>query len=374
MNAKIPPVQKLLVALGRQARESGLKAWVVGGFVRDRYLGKKTCDIDICVQGSTKTLIDFCVKIYGAEAFHFNDFGTARVTFANGLKLDFVTCRREVYVKPAALPQVKPSNLADDLYRRDFTANAWALSLLPGEFMKSCDLFQSRLAIDKKTVKILHPKSFKDDPTRIFRALRFSARFGWKLESGTQKLLKVAVKGNFISLLSRERIRQELVKILEERAPLDCFRLMDKYGVTRFIYKGLKYPPAAAKVKDLRGLLTLLALTLGGRGGDFLKSLRLERGLYNECAAVVDFYNNKKALARPLSAAQRKLVKLYSPKILPYALRPLVIGGADLQKQGLSGPAISAALARVARLQFAGKIKTKKQAFDMLLPLSVRRD
>ena len=351
---------RILAALGAHAEKTGLKAWAVGGFVRERYLGKKTFDIDICVEGAIKPLVDFCIKNYRAQAQYFNDFGTARVVFADGLKLDFVRCRKEVYQKPAALPKVSPGNLADDLYRRDFTCNAWALSILPGEFLKSYDLYDARIAIDKKFIKILHPKSFEDDPTRVFRALRFAARFSWRLESSTEKLLRAAVKGNFINLLSRERVRQELLKILEEKNPLAAFKLTAKYAVAGFIYPGLKCPKTLAKVKDMPARLTLLALALGTRGGDFLKSLRLERGLYKECAALVDFYNNKQALPKGLNDAQKKLIKLHAPKLPAAAMRPLAISGGDLQARGLKGPAISAALKKAARAQFLGKIKIQK--------------
>jgi tRNA nucleotidyltransferase/poly(A) polymerase len=357
---------KILAAVGAAAARAGLKAWAVGGFARDYYLGKNTFDIDVCALGDTRPLADFCIKTYGAQAVHFKNFGTARVVFAGGLKLDFVRCRKEVYDKPAALPRVSPGNLADDLYRRDFTANAWALSLLPYEFLKSFDLFESRAAIDAGLVKILHPKSFEDDPTRVFRALRFCARFDWRLETETEKLLKACVRGGFMSLLSRERVRQELIRILEENNPLPCLKLAVKYGVLKFIYAGLKCPPALAEVKGLPARLTLLSLALGGKGADFLKSLRLERGLYKECAAVVDFFADKQALAHPLSAAQKKVVKLYAPELPAAALRPLVIGGADLQKHGLRGPALGTALKKTASLQFAGKIKTKKEAFRFL--------
>ena len=358
--------KKILAAIGAVAQAAGIKAWVVGGFVRDLYLGKKTFDIDICVEGAPRPLVDFCVKHYGAKAVYFYDFGTARVTFADGLKLDFVRCRREVYDKPAALPKVSPGNLADDLYRRDFTANAWALSILPENFFGSFDLFQSKLAIDKKYIKILHGKSFEDDPTRIFRALRFAARFNWRLEDGTETALKTAVKNNFIKLLSRERVCREFIKILEEAAPQQCFKLLEKYDITKSVYPGLKYPKTLAKAKDVAARLTLLALALGPKGDDFLKSLRLERGLYNECAALVDFCNNKQVLPKGLNAAQKKLIKLHAPKLPVAAMNPLIVTGGDLQTRGLKGPAISAALKKIAQAQFAGKIKTAKEALKFI--------
>jgi tRNA nucleotidyltransferase/poly(A) polymerase len=354
---------KILAALGKTAEQYGLKAWTVGGFTRERYLGRKTFDIDVCVEGTIKPLVDFCVAQYNAEAVYFKNFGTARVNFKNGLKIDFVTCRKELYLKPAALPQVKPSSLRDDLYRRDFTANAWALSIMPYNFFESFDLFQSRLSIDNKIVKILHNKSFVDDPTRILRALRFAARFNWRLESNTEKLLKQAVKKKFINLLSRERIRQELLKILEEENPPRCFALKDKYGVTKFIYPLLKCPKAVLKLKSARERLALVSLALGKKGEDFLKSLRLERVVFNDIIALVNFCRNREALLKPPSLRQQKIIKLHMPRISKYAFKPLFITAGDLQKLGFEGKAISVALKRIAKKQFAGKIKSAKEAF-----------
>jgi tRNA nucleotidyltransferase/poly(A) polymerase len=357
---------KILAALGRAADSYGLKAWAVGGFVRDRYLGKRTFDIDVCVEGPLKELVDFCSGKYESKAVYFKNFGTSRVNFKNGLKIDFVTCRREVYTGPAALPQVRPSNLTDDLYRRDFTANAWALSIMPYDFLKSFDLFQSQFAIDNKIIKILHNKSFVDDPTRIFRALRFAARFKWRLEAGTEKLLKQAVKNKVINLLSRERIRQELFKILEEKNPLPCFALLDKYGVTKFIYPSLKCPKTVLKLKDAKERLALLLLSLGKNAEDFLKFLRLERAVFNDMLAIINFCNNKEALLKPLHLWQQKIIRLHMPRISKYAFKPLVISGGDLKKAGLEGKAINICFKNIAKAQFAGKIKSSKEAFAYL--------
>ena len=361
------PQLKILADIGQAAQKAGLKAWAVGGFVRDNYLGKETFDIDICVEGNTKPLLDFCVKKYGAKITVFNDFGTARAVLKNGLKLDFVICRREVYDKPAALPSVTPGNLADDLFRRDFTANAWARSILPGNFWQSFDLFEAQNSIDKKLVKILHDKSFIDDPTRAFRALRFAARFNWRLETCTASLLKSAAKEKLPGLLSRERIRQELLKILEEKNPAPVFKLLGKYGLTSFIFPGLKCPPAVSKISGVQARLALFALAQKENGEAFLKSLHLERPLFNFCAQICAFMQNKQALLKPLDKEQQKIIKLHAPKLPPTALCPLVITGGDLQKAGLRGPAISAALNKISRAQYAGKIKTKAQAVKNIL-------
>ncbi|MDR0952746.1 MAG: hypothetical protein LBM71_00940 [Elusimicrobiota bacterium] len=359
--------KKILQSIGLVAKKNNIKAWAVGGFARDLYLGKKTFDIDVCAEGNIKLFVDFCIKNFGGSVEYFKTFGTARVVLKNGLKIDFVRCRKEVYPKPASLPKVSPSNLKDDLYRRDFTANAWALSLLPGEFLASYDLFGSQKDIDKKFVRILHSQSFIDDPTRLFRALRFAARFNWVLEPKTKKLFKQAVQNKLPALLSRERVAAELIKILEEKDPAPVFKLMKTYGLTPFIYIGLKYPKIQKnKIKGIIPRLALLALSLGKEGKDFLKSLHLSRLAMGEILPLLDFYVNKEAQLKGLNTSQQKIVKAFDSKLPKSSLKKLVITGGQLQKLGLKGPAINLALNNIAKAQFKGLVNTKAQALKYL--------
>ena len=119
---------KLLKELGQVAAKHNLKIWAVGGFARDFVLHKETKDIDICIEGNTSPLINYCQKIKGASVQKFVNFGTARVTFKDGCTLDFVCCRKEIYPNPAVLPVVSKATIKEDLFRRDFTCNALALS------------------------------------------------------------------------------------------------------------------------------------------------------------------------------------------------------------------------------------------------------
>lgn len=357
--------KKILAKIGQAAAEHNLKAWAVGGFVRDLHLGKATEDIDICVEGSPSALIDFCVREYGASALYFNDFGTARVTLANGLKLDFVRCRKEVYKKPAALPVVSPSDLSDDLFRRDFTCNAWALSLLPKEFLKSYDLYGSQKAIDGKYIEVLHHASFVDDPTRLFRAVRFAARFDWRLGANTQKLLKQAVAENLPNLLSRERISHELIKILEEKDSFSALSLLKKYKLLAFVSANLKIIPSNInKAATARQKLALLALGVDEQE-EFLKSLHLQRQDFLALKNLCDIYNSPLAPLRALTAEEKEVIKLFNPSAVA-ALKPCVVSGGELSSLGLKGAAINKALTFVATAQRAGKIKTKAAALKLL--------
>ena len=222
---------KLLKELGKVAQKHNLKIWVVGGFARDFVLHKKTKDIDICAEGTISPLLTYCQKIKGAKIQKFSAFGTARVIFKDGFKLDFVCCRKEIYQNPAALPIVTKATIKEDLFRRDFTCNALALSLLPEEFFKIYDLYGALKDIKNKQISVLHSKSFEDDPTRIYRAFRFASRLNFKFSKETEKLLKTAISKKYISLLSPVRRTNEIIKFLEEKQPSKIFNLINRTNI-----------------------------------------------------------------------------------------------------------------------------------------------
>ncbi len=362
---KLNAHKKILAEIGSTAAEHNIKVWAVGGFVRDLYLGKATQDIDICAEGNTAPLIDFCIKKYGAQVKYFNTFGTARVHLSDGLKLDFVRCRKEVYPKPSALPVVSPSDLSDDLFRRDFTCNAWALSLLPQEFLKSYDLYGSQKVIDGKYIEVLHHASFSDDPTRLFRAARFAARFNWRLGASTQKLLKQAVADNLPALLSRERISREFIKCLEEKDALSALTLLKKYKLLSFVSTSLKTIPSYInKAAAPRQRLAVLALSVKD-GEAFLKSLHLPRQEFLFLKNLCDIYNSPLAPMRSLTAEEKAIIKIFNPSALSN-LKPCVLSGGELAAAGLKGECIYKALNFAATAQRAGKIKTKAAALKLL--------
>ena len=359
----------ILQSIGREALRVNAKAWAVGGFARDRFIGKSTKDIDICVEGDIRALIDFCAKNYGAETKYFKAFGTARVNLACGLKLDFVRCRAELYPKPAALPKVRPGDLKGDLMRRDFTCNALALSIMPGEFFKEYDLFNSRRAISEGYIEILHDKSFEDDPTRLFRAARFSARFGWPLGKNTEKLFKKAVREKRVSLLSRQRIVNEFVKMLREKDSYKTLILADKYGLLDFVFKNLKYNAKLDIFKSVEEKLAWLSLMQGERGADFAASLLLPKETTALCFEVLKWREEKSAPAKALSKKAVKIIKLYKPAVEPFKLRPLLLKAGEAVQLGFKGAALGAALKKLAKAQYRGEIKNKKAAVSFLKSL-----
>ena len=207
----------LLIDIGKVSRNEGLKSYLVGGMVRDLLLGLDNLDMDIVVENDAKRLAEALVKKFSnceLSAKH-DRFHTAKVVFnINGKKIpvDLASTREEIYEHSAALPTVSISDLKRDLYRRDFTINALAVSLLPEDFGDVIDLFDGLLDLKEKKIRVLHELSFIDDPTRMIRAVRFACKLGFRIEENTQRLLKEAIDSKqFDNLI--EKIRGDRVKI-----------------------------------------------------------------------------------------------------------------------------------------------------------------
>lgn len=359
----VPKAYKdILLAIGAYAQKLGTRAWLVGGAVRDFYLKKDTLDIDLTFEGNVEPLANLCVRRWGGSKHKFSQFGTYRVELDNGLKLDLVRARKETYPQPAVLPVVSPSGVKDDLFRRDFTVNAWAVSIWPQNFAESYDPFGAQADIDAGLIRILHAKSFLDDPTRLFRALRFAGRFGWALAPQTETLLKQAVQEQYPLLLTRERVCREFIKILEEKHPEPVFQLLEQYKLNDFIYPGLKWTDSLHQAKTMPQRLGILVCSMGKSGGVFLKSLRLPKELTQELNTAWNVCEAQRAPLGPLTDLQKTILQLVYPGLPASALEPCLIRGSDLKARGFLGSKISAALDYCCQLQWKGLISTPQEA------------
>ena len=170
---------------------------------------------------------------YGARVRSYKKFGTAVVIFPDGFKIDVATARLEYYEYPAALPTVELSSLKLDLYRRDFTMNTLAVELDPGRFGQLIDYFGAQRDFKDKTIRVLHNYSFVEDPTRVFRAIRYEQRLGFRIGKHTSNLIVNAVKMDLLVQLSGRRLTNELKLILSEENPLN---IEVKYSINRIIF------------------------------------------------------------------------------------------------------------------------------------------
>jgi tRNA nucleotidyltransferase (CCA-adding enzyme) len=190
--------------------------YLVGGTVRDILLGEPNFDVDIAVEGDAIELARSVADALGGRVRAHSKFGTAVIVYGNDERVDVVTARTEFYDAPAALPSVEHATIREDLFRRDFTINAMAASLKGEDFGRLVDPFDGRRHLAEKRIRVLHNLSFIDDPTRIFRAIRYESRYGFEMDDHTQRLARGTVEMGLVGDLSSARLRDELVALLEE--------------------------------------------------------------------------------------------------------------------------------------------------------------
>jgi poly(A) polymerase len=213
-------------------KREGLEAYVVGGYVRDALLGRKSKDIDIVVVGSG---IDLAHKVSAAtgkknKVNYFENFGTAMLRYGDW-EVEFVGARKESYRRNSRKPVVENGTLEDDQRRRDFTINALAIGLSPDNYGDLIDPFNGREDLKNKIIRTpLDPDStFSDDPLRMIRAVRFATQLGFTIESGTFEALRHNAER--LKIISRERIADELHKIMAVDKPSKGFRIFEKAGL-----------------------------------------------------------------------------------------------------------------------------------------------
>jgi tRNA nucleotidyltransferase (CCA-adding enzyme) len=217
----LPGAERLLPAL-----EGLAPAWLVGGAVRDLLLGARGVDLDVAIEGDARGAARELAARLGGEATEHERFGTATVR-AGDLVVDLASTRRESYPQPGALPEVEPASLDEDLARRDFTVNAMAASLDQERLGELRDPHGGRADLDAGVIRILHPGSFVDDPTRLLRAVRYESRLGFRMDPETERLAREAVAVDAPASVSGGRIRDELLDLLEESPARGVARMAD---------------------------------------------------------------------------------------------------------------------------------------------------
>ena len=229
------------------ADHRGVPIYLVGGVVRDLILKQRTGDLDVTVEGDgiafAREVADRC----RAGVALFERFGTARLALPGGIKLDIASTRRESYAQPAALPDVQPATLLEDLYRRDFTINAMAVQLNAEEWGRLHDPYGGQRDLKAKRIRVLHERSFIDDPTRVFRAVRFATRFTFQLEPATRRLMGQAAATDHVARLSGPRLCNEILLLCCEREPDRSFDRLARLKLFRFLHPGLEYSPVARR-------------------------------------------------------------------------------------------------------------------------------
>ncbi|MFA7534605.1 MAG: CBS domain-containing protein [Desulfuromonadales bacterium] len=232
-------VTTVLRDMGAVGDELGVNIFAVGGFVRDLLLRQENLDIDLVVEGDGIAFAAAYASRHDCRIRTHNKFGTAVIIFPDGFKVDVASTRVEYYLEPGALPTVEHASIKHDLYRRDFTINTLAVSLNGPHYGELLDYFGGQRDLKDKAVRILHNLSFVEDPTRVFRAIRFEQRLGFHLGQHTEFLLRSAVRMGFLEKVGGRRVFNELTIILRETDPLPALLRMAELDLLKCIHPAL---------------------------------------------------------------------------------------------------------------------------------------
>lgn len=228
-------LKTIFKSLSKLAFENKYKIFLVGGLVRDLILNKESLDIDITVEGDAIKFAKILEKELGAQITSIHeDFGTIKIEI-NDQKIDFASTRSEIYPRAGHLPVITKigCSLKEDVLRRDFTANSLAMSLNQENFCELVDYVGGFEDIKSKTIKILHDKSFIDDPTRIIRGLKYSTRLGFELDEHTR-----AIQDEYLDNVNYDmcykRVKQELIKTFSS-ATQNTFEEFVSQGIYKLV-------------------------------------------------------------------------------------------------------------------------------------------
>ncbi len=383
------PVFDAIAALGE--RPEGV--YVVGGTVRDILLGERSFDVDIAVEGDAIAFGRALAGTLGGRVTPHEKFGTAVLLYGDGGRIDVVTTRTEFYDAPGALPTVERAGLREDLFRRDFTINAMAVSLKPADFGRLVDPFGGRADLHGRVLRVLHNLSFIDDPTRIFRAIRYEARYGLKLEEHSARLARGTIEMGLVGDLSSARLRDELIALLEDPGAAGGILRLGELGVDRAIHPRLQADAAAAALFEralaLReeldvdvpawhlGIAALARELTSDEAYDWLDRLKVRRRDVHHIVGAIRVAPliGERLRSEQLSAAQVvALADAYAPDAPLLALAGeelpelreyftrlrdvrLEIGGEDLAHLGLAeSPRVGEVLAEVRRRKLNGEL------------------
>ena len=234
---------RLLQEVGRFGAETSRSVYVVGGFVRDLLIGRENLDIDIVVEGDAIDFAQQLAKVWKGQVQTHPKFKTATITRCDGLTVDFVSARNETYTSPGALPSVEDGTIVEDLRRRDFSINALAIQLQPDTFGEIVDCTEGLRDLRAGRICVLHERSFIDDPTRIFRAIRYAARYSFRIVEADRQRILEAINQDVLNLISGQRIRNEIDHILAEAAAPQMVHRMREFDLLGAVHPTWKISP-----------------------------------------------------------------------------------------------------------------------------------
>ena len=401
LNEQLPAdIISFIKQAGDIAEKQQQRLYLVGGVVRDMLLESRNTDLDLVIEGDAVKLAKEIADLKKAKVTAHTRFGTANLKWASR-SIDFVSARAETYARPGALPTVRPGAIRDDLARRDFTINAMAIEVNPRHYGEVIDPFFGRQDLDKKLIRVLHEKSFIDDATRIWRAIRYEQRLEFKIEPVTLQLIKRDIK--MLETISGDRVRHELELILKEEMPEKAILRAAGLGVLAKLHPALKADDWLAETfvtarekampepAQLQLYLALLCYRLNdGELEQLIKYLRLTKETARVLQDTLAIKTNLKDLAVPGLAPSVIYRLLHGYNLTSYIANSIgadsetaaehielylnvlrhvkpALSGEDLEKLGIPrGPKIKEVLQKLREARLDGKINSKKGEEDIV--------
>ncbi|MCG8592655.1 MAG: hypothetical protein MJE66_25475 [Proteobacteria bacterium] len=397
----------------RAAESRALDVYLVGGCARDLLLDRPVRDVDLVVDSADGAdaleLAREAAPVGGRVVAH-ERFGTVAVE-AEGRRIDLASVRSEEYPEPGALPKVSAGTLADDLARRDFSVNALAYRLTgdagAGRWV---DPGEGRADLERGQLRVLHDRSFHDDPTRAVRAARLSVRLGFRLSRGSRAVLRDALRDGAFGRVSGDRLRRELQRVFDEsflgQNPAETLRRLSDWHVLSALEPGLSLPREAAvplrrfgkvlaappwKLGRTRAWVagtmlwlaplqpsmrrrTLARFSVRGGTSDriaafpkardaWLRGLARARGRGTVDACLGDI--DPESLLALFASAETSVRRRIARWALEDRQRRLPVTGDDLVREGISGPAVGRALERVRAAFLDGAVANREEALAL---------
>ncbi|MEJ2739438.1 MAG: hypothetical protein P8105_06390 [Dehalococcoidia bacterium] len=395
-------VINLIRNIGNTADSSGKELFLVGGAVRDMLLNRANLDIYMVIEGDAISLARRIAENMQAKLTVHTRFGTANIHFS-GFSIDIATARSEIYRKPGALPAVQPGTINDDLYRRDFSINAIAVSLSPNNFGTVVDIYGGKDDIEHRVVRVLHQRSFIDDASRMLRACRYEQRLGFTIEQKTTELIRQ--NATMLHTISGDRIRRELDLVFKEEIPEHVLKRMAELGLLGMLHPSLtgngwlakKYSAARRQARQDALSLIYLCLLVYSLKDDEVKQLisflNFPRNTEKAMVHTLQLKAQLPQLAGPslkhseifelldgyvLPAIQANIIAAESETAAKYLglylnkLRSVrtLLSGNDLINMGIRpGPQFTAIFKELHRAKLNGDVSTRKDEENFALRL-----
>jgi tRNA nucleotidyltransferase (CCA-adding enzyme) len=405
-NKRLPfEMRNDLQLFAKIANENSFKIYLVGGAVRDIIIGREISDADIMVDGDATDFAEIIKKNTGGKLLIHDAFFTAVLYLPSGKKYDFTSCRKEHYPFPGALPLTSPGTIHDDLFRRDFTINALAMELSSENKGEVIDFFDGINDIRNNIVRVLHNNSFISDPTRIFRAVRFESKLGFKMDYKTSKLAEDAISKKLIDRVSGERLFNEIKQICNNKLSEQIINRFKSLNLFTSISDEWRIPEAI-NFLDLEYLINtnqifspqicrltwLMLLVKTKKDIEIIsKRLRISKNIQkhlisstdiNECMDKLSEDNSCGGIDKIFQKLQHDTIKLISlittseirAKINDYLLKvpafELLINGDDLIREGIQSDKNMKQLLNIVRYyQYNGFVTSHSQALDLIRKL-----